>query len=84
MQLQRCAAVKAQRITRIFISHLHGDHIFGLPGLLATISGMREHAVDPKWVHTMEADETSGPPDLEIYGPRGLRRFLRVTTAISW
>lgn len=84
VQLQRCTSVKAQRISRIFITHLHGDHIFGLPGLLATISGMREHAVDPRWVLTMEVEEDSGPPDLEIYGPRGLRRFLRTTTAISW
>uniref|UniRef100_A0A5K3F407 Lactamase_B domain-containing protein n=1 Tax=Mesocestoides corti TaxID=53468 RepID=A0A5K3F407_MESCO len=43
---------------------------------------MREHAVDPKWVHTMEPG--TGPPELEIYGPCGLRRFLRTTTAISW
>ncbi|KAL5965016.1 Zinc phosphodiesterase ELAC protein 1 [Taenia solium] len=84
VQLQSCTAVRAQRISRIFITHLHGDHIFGLPGLLATISGMREHAVDPRWVLTMEVEKDSGPPDLEIYGPRGLRRFLRTTTAISW
>ncbi|MFK8301437.1 ribonuclease Z [Capnocytophaga stomatis] len=32
----RNANVKFSRIRHIFISHLHGDHFFGLPGLIST------------------------------------------------
>ncbi len=37
MQLMRYK-IKHQRICNIFISHLHGDHYFGLPGLLSTMN----------------------------------------------
>ena len=36
MQLRRFS-VKFQRIDHIFISHLHGDHYLGLPGLMASM-----------------------------------------------
>ena len=32
----RIAGIKPAKITRIFLSHWHGDHVFGLPGLLST------------------------------------------------
>lgn len=40
-QLQlRKFQIKYQRISTILISHLHGDHVFGLPGLISTMQLM--------------------------------------------
>ena len=35
IQLRRRAYI-SQRIIAVFISHLHGDHCFGLPGMIST------------------------------------------------
>lgn len=55
-QILRCD-VKLGQIRRIFITHLHGDHIFGLMGLLATY-GM---AGNPDRI------DIYGPPGLQEY-----------------
>lgn len=39
MQMRR-QKVKMTNLHSIFISHLHGDHVFGLPGLLSTLGLM--------------------------------------------
>lgn len=55
-QLQmRKFKVKFQRIQMIFISHLHGDHYFGIFGLLTSMS---------LWGRTQEL-AIYGPPELE-------------------
>ncbi|KAK7934300.1 hypothetical protein WMY93_005196 [Mugilogobius chulae] len=63
--------IRAGRITKVFISHLHGDHVFGLPGLLCTVS------------LNMPPDSPQKLRCVDIYGPRGLRHFLRVTLGLT-
>ncbi|KAM3867463.1 zinc phosphodiesterase ELAC protein 1 [Diretmus argenteus] len=69
-QLMR-SPLRASRITKVFISHLHGDHLFGLPGLLCTVS------------LSTNPNPTQELPCVDIYGPRGLRHFLRVTLGLT-
>ncbi len=45
------------RISKVFISHMHGDHVLGLPGLMQTMAMLnREKKLD-----------VYGPPDLESF-----------------
>ncbi|KAJ7283945.1 beta-lactamase-like protein [Mycena rebaudengoi] len=73
-QLQK-SMVKMGKIEKIFITHTHGDHIFGLIPVLASMlngaGGMAEGAEDPR--ESIDVDN----PVLEIYGPLGTRAYVR-------
>ena len=59
--------IRPRKISRIFITHLHGDHIFGLPGFLASRSFQSN-------------DEQT---DITIYGPVGIKTFVLTSLKVS-
>ena len=62
--------IRPRRLEKIFITHLHGDHLFGLPGLLCTIS-----------MNLATMQETR--PPIHVYGPQGLGLYLRTCLKLS-
>ncbi|MFD1433140.1 ribonuclease Z [Lacticaseibacillus yichunensis] len=50
-------AIRPRKVTKIFITHLHGDHIFGLPGFLA--SRANQGGEEPLTIY--------GPPGIERF-----------------
>lgn len=68
VQLQR-SIVKPGKINKIFITHLHGDHLFGLPGMMCLLQG--------------SATGQPGEEPLEIFGPVGLARYIRTSLVLS-
>lgn len=58
--------LRLSQIDRIFVTHMHGDHVFGLPGLLASRS-LQAGSVTPMVLH--------GPAALGDY----LRRTMELT-----
>ncbi|KAK7060490.1 hypothetical protein VNI00_001255 [Paramarasmius palmivorus] len=73
-QIQR-SGVKMGKIEKIFITHTHGDHIFGLLPLMAAClngaGGTAEGVDDPRTQVDLDI------PPLEIYGPLGTRAYIR-------
>jgi len=65
-QIQK-TSLKVSKLEKIFISHLHGDHLFGLPGLLAS-RGLRGGKNQQK---------------VQIFGPEGLDKYLKETLNIT-
>lgn len=59
--------IRPRKVAKIFITHLHGDHIFGLPGFLSSRS-------------FQSSEEQT---DIDIYGPVGIRSFVLGSLRVS-
>ncbi|KAI8391421.1 beta-lactamase-like protein [Radiomyces spectabilis] len=66
-QLQK-SHLKMGRITKIFITHMHGDHCFGLAPLMCSMTD-----------NLNPGKSTTEQPPIDVYGPSPLRKWLRST-----
>ncbi len=70
--------VKPSRIKKIFLTHAHGDHSFGLPGVLCLIGQSTQEERE-------QAKGTIQPPEpVDIYGPEGTRDLVRATVQLTY
>ena len=66
MNLMKSNKVRHMNIRYIFITHLHGDHCYGLPGLMFLLF----HDLKKR------TDDKSKPVKVKIVGPKGLFGFI--------
>ncbi|KAK8795534.1 hypothetical protein WA158_000191 [Blastocystis sp. Blastoise] len=60
----QASVLNSYLISKIFITHMHADHLLGLPGLLMSIINLR----------TPEQKKTFF---IDLYGPRGLKQYIQ-------
>ncbi|OQR82999.1 zinc phosphodiesterase ELAC protein 1-like [Achlya hypogyna] len=70
------STLRVPSIDRIFITHLHGDHIFGLPGMVCTLNALCSTPLDK--VTNLPVKRT-----ISIYGPLGIFSYLNSALSIS-
>ncbi|OEU10989.1 Metallo-hydrolase/oxidoreductase, partial [Fragilariopsis cylindrus CCMP1102] len=63
---------RLEKIDKIFITHMHGDHIFGLPGLLLSLQTSHMHQ-----------KSQSNTANVKIYGPPGLFNYIASSITLS-
>ena len=96
----RLSSLKWSQCAGIFITHLHGDHLYGLPGLMCTMGAAllaaRTSALSNQGhqgdvdcmsgrvtVQSAEALAKATLPPLRVYGPPGLRLYVRMNLVLS-
>ena len=75
-QVMQSPRVRPGRITKIFITHLHGDHIFGLPGLLLNLQSVAK-------LTSAQSPRKAATRVIEVYGPVGLYNYIATSISLS-
>lgn len=68
--------LRIRQLRKIFITHMHSDHIHGLPGIVMSSLS----------VSSESAENNEYPEPLTVYGPPGIKSFLRsaIGTALPY
>lgn len=76
------SGIKESNIHKVFITHLHTDHVIGLTGLLTDILGGHGGKIED---FEAGVKRDGGPRrKLDIYGPCGTKEFIRTTFRLTY
>ncbi|KAG0705215.1 beta-lactamase-like protein [Suillus ampliporus] len=71
------SVLKALKVTKLFVTHMHADHVMGI------ITFLRHVLHPPLIAPSGDLPPSDGPPQIELYGPAGLRTFVRSIFAMT-
>ena len=75
------------QLKQIFITHLHGDHIFGLIGILLKFQVAAKAAMSEESTTTQSfrnKNKRMQKHVIEVYGPPGLYNYISINLALSF
>jgi len=81
-QIQKFNGVPLGKLNKIFITHMHADHMFGLIPLMATSFNGMGGQVDEEDENRVQEAQQSKP--FELYGPPGLREYVRKSLLLTF
>ncbi|KAF0741949.1 hypothetical protein AaE_008649 [Aphanomyces astaci] len=70
------STVRVTTTEKIFLTHVHGDHLFGLPGMLCTLNALNADYMDP-------STKQLGRRPIDVYGPPGVFDFVNAALTAS-